>query len=611
MASHVRLLALLIFALSPGAFADPPPACAVPVCDLDARVKEFRDSPQQRRYRWINEYTALARGSNDAALLRNLAELGKRVSSLFREIREEAWMIRASDGLAAVCLERLMTNPATPAAELIGYYRDARADATRFEVLKFWRLRVKDAATKDELVEINRFFAFAAEDSRQNARWVLEQAYGGLDSISTRLFRSFDLTLDEMKAYFKQVAGDQGRYDIVGVLSERADRERQNEALLVRLSGVLEFAVAENAGRPRWVVDRAKQALQAVNQRLLRRPGVPGEEMAGFFRGLDTDASRNDTLSYWVYRLKHVTGRDALIELAKFFHLARLDCLERRNGDWVVHTAASGENAASERIGRYFPLHEGVYEVVTHCADRPDGPPVEEPGSRACEGGYIDRLVILNSEATDGWQAALVHSGTGRFAFLFNNLAFSRGMTRFEAVTGVGGVLSRLGLDFDPRTREVRGAIRNSESERWIVVRGRQLLSTEPLYARQRARGIAEPAPIERLDGAFAGEYGGRPARLRLRVLQASGTAGAKPQVGGVLTFDALPGVVVSFHYGNYDPESGMLTLVSSDSSGNRLRLVGAVVPREDGALELEGLSLRAFTGSKADFAFHSVAGGP
>jgi hypothetical protein len=187
----VRLLMVLSFLASAPALADG--ACAVPVCDLDKAVAEFRAMPQSQRFQIIKGYEASYKNSTDVAVLENLSAFGQRLTALFAEIREEDWMIREAQTLSSMCNVGLAKYSPLSVEKISGYYRLVRGSDARGPLIDAWTKRIEEYDDKASLMALLDLFEKMAviSDADGDEAYVARGARSAQAKVTSRLVKIY------------------------------------------------------------------------------------------------------------------------------------------------------------------------------------------------------------------------------------------------------------------------------------------------------------------------------------------------------------------------------------------------------------------------------------
>jgi hypothetical protein len=594
--------------------AGPTTSCGVPVCDIPGLIAQMRSYgmggsvPTNTRFVMTNNLRTQAQATNDLASLMNLADAAAAIRALFVELGEDDWMVRDADYLSNDCYTKLCVAPAATIDQLISFYHRSGAgggpasDGVRFSTLQFWKTQVDAATTKARLVDLNRYFVYAASDSTANANWVLQQAQIGSDAAVEKLLSQFtsSLSVDEMNTYFHEIVSDGTRYDTLGLVTTVADSNPDAGDLLVKLSQFFAFAATDSAGHASYIVDRANASLQDVNVTLIKRPTIDSTQMMKYFVGVGTDAARSDVLSYWRVKYKKVLDKHSLLELGRFFYLAKLDCRSKQNATWVQTTASGGETDLIARLSELFPVMEGSYDLKASCLDNA-GNPVD---SDACGASLLDHLVVLNVGGSEGWQVQLLNQSIGTSAFGFQTVTLSRGGTGIDALSNSNGLLSQLTLDFDPTTGIMRGTVTNSDREGKIALLATLDGGTVGIYDAQAALDRSLLLPATQVQNTLSGTYAGQKAKLTISSIPMD-----KVQLySGTLTLDDFPGTSVNFQSGDYDPQTGVLTLVqTNDQTADHIKVAIGLHTDSSTRVQASGIAIRALDGSVRTLSMQST----
>lgn len=474
----------------------------------------------------------------------------------------EAWLAGIARRGADIISERLFLEFELTWSEAREYFHQIASDQARRDVVVAWRKRYENEKRRDVLENYNQFFLFATRDSASAASWVREASIAASDELARILLTEHQLTSGEARALFRQIQGDQTTFNILAILYKQAERNRDSYEKLRYLNTIFNAGVLEIRNDPQGPLWRAVAGLDYVNSRMIKKSVIDANEMIELFKVVRSESVRSEIVAYWRGKIRRsYNDKASLLGLARFFHAAEVDSIEKREGDWISAAARFAQQEVTAKLALFAPVFEGVYEVTATC------------NRKACEGAeFIDRLVLINSQTSDGWMAVLMHGETGNNAFAFPNLEISRGGSAFDGMLNAFGLLSKIHLDYDASTRQITGWIRNSDRSGVITLAGIQRKSSVEAYDRQAARLKTQSlSPPEKIgDFKMRGTFGDKQGTLYVRTL----TQGDTRLITGVLVFDLMPQHRIPYQVGHYNPKNGILTLVGTRDSGARLKMV-------------------------------------
>jgi hypothetical protein len=143
--------------------------CAVPVCDISAKISELRSSAQGVRFEFLSNLFAATKNVEDRASLINLREFGIAAYHLTKEVDTEEWMFTAASQIANRSTEKLISAPPVKSDVLIKYYKSFIGDSqpSSFTALTHWNniLNKNQITNQEELSELIEFAKEAREIS--------------------------------------------------------------------------------------------------------------------------------------------------------------------------------------------------------------------------------------------------------------------------------------------------------------------------------------------------------------------------------------------------------------------------------------------------------------
>lgn len=182
------LRAVLLFS-SVSAMASAP-NCAVPVCDVPARLQALRAMAKNDRAKEIlTEFRALAEGnarSSSAALWTNLLEYSRGARDLTLELQDEDYVVRETQNLLEISLLGVHKFGPLTLPNLVGTYREMKT--RRFDALSFW----DSVDRNDRYDEVSTIIGFLSEARKISAAsgdpdWMLRKIEDLLSLASRRL----------------------------------------------------------------------------------------------------------------------------------------------------------------------------------------------------------------------------------------------------------------------------------------------------------------------------------------------------------------------------------------------------------------------------------------
>lgn len=478
---------------------------------------------------------------------------------------------------------RMFTEFPLTIAEQKKYFALISGDQLRFDMMSSYPKQAEDNKTNAKwLKESIELLQFAVKDSAKNAGWVQNAASSALAAVSSTFIRLNTVSLDEMELYLANIRFDQTRFDLFQKLMRAADLNAQDDAYLIKLSQFFEFAMNDSKnGFEKWVSNAASDGLQSVNTRLIKRPAVNSTEMVKYFKTISSDHSRNDILNYWRAREKYYFDTASILELVRFFYEAKVDCVDKGNEEWVIISARGGEVELTERLAELHPVYEGAYALTTRCSD----------GTQSCGAKAIDRMVIYNTNSSEGWSVGFSNSRTQTMAFTFPNAEITKAATYFSSLYTVSGALSKLVVKYNHGKGTVSGFIESSDFDGRIEFTGKQVSSPLSVYdiAVKKA-----PIDVEELQGTFTGAIDGKLAKLIVSQVE----NGRGPKIlNGLLSVNGLNLSRISLDAGKFASTNNTLILFGAQDSGEKFKIVSYVEKKSEGHFVLNAVYFDSTSG--------------
>ncbi len=244
------------------------------------------------------------------------------------------WVVNRGHGALDSLAKKIALAKDSTVDTRMAYFHKISGSNDRRIVIEALTKQVDDLKDRAALIDINRFFIYAAADSASFEAWLSEFARRGADAISLRLFNGYELSLDEMKTYFHQIASDQTRRDLPLELRKRIPGI-QDKAKLSELNQLFLFAIQDSAARPGWIAEAAAGGADECSSAALLRFELTDEEAQAYVRQIQSDSSGWSILRALVKKMeKNRDSYEALLQLRGIFDVAVQELGTRSGEKW-------------------------------------------------------------------------------------------------------------------------------------------------------------------------------------------------------------------------------------------------------------------------------------
>ncbi len=171
--------------------APAPVACSLPICDQAAALADLKAKGQQARDITIRGLQSIASRSQKPAELLNLRDFARAAVPMLISVVEENWLIESVRNIDRSCTYNLALYSPIDSATLFGFFKELPYEETRYAILQFWADRVKEMETRNELVELTRYFGAARTFSTdlEDGEYVLQLITKAENELTDRTFR--------------------------------------------------------------------------------------------------------------------------------------------------------------------------------------------------------------------------------------------------------------------------------------------------------------------------------------------------------------------------------------------------------------------------------------
>ncbi|MBY0516602.1 MAG: hypothetical protein K2P81_06835 [Bacteriovoracaceae bacterium] len=175
-----------VFALNLNAKAQ---TCDVPVCDIAAQITDLKAKNGDQRGMYAINLKAQYKDSQDVAVLENLRALGLEMKSLFINLKDEDWVVRAASDLVNTVVLNLAKYSSVNGSELVKYYRELDGQASRYALILYWQNQLVNIENVSELNSLINFASGARERSTEvnDEDWVSRAATSLITEITIKL----------------------------------------------------------------------------------------------------------------------------------------------------------------------------------------------------------------------------------------------------------------------------------------------------------------------------------------------------------------------------------------------------------------------------------------
>lgn len=318
---------------------------------------------QNGRFQTTRAFEADIDSYRTAESLKNIVEFATALKTLFIEIHEDDWVIRETDSLLGLAIQKLVKTPGLSVDELIQYFHLVSSSGLRNEAITFWRSKIAEQPSKDALINLNRFFKFAIEDSATMEAWLVNAAKAGADEVASKLILNYELTSQEQRNYLHGLASDQTFSDICVALTPPSD----TEVTLARLNGLLSFfeiAVAESSTRADYVKLRANIGLSNTAVKLALSDEIKVTEKIKYFRRVSGSDQRRAILERLAPRIEQQTDKAAIDQMFAFFNDAAEE--SKTYDSWLPNMAKGYADAALKKLLTSFELTNAEAQLAFH-----------------------------------------------------------------------------------------------------------------------------------------------------------------------------------------------------------------------------------------------------
>ena len=177
--------------LAVAASPSPAPVCSLPICDQAAAIADLKAKGQQARDTTIRGLQVIASRSQKPAKLLNLRDFARAAAPMLIAVEEENWLVESVRNIDRTCTYNLALYSPIDSTTLLGYFKELPYEETRYAVLQFWADRVKEMETRNELVELTRYFGGARTlcTDLEDGDYVLQLVTKAENELTDRTFR--------------------------------------------------------------------------------------------------------------------------------------------------------------------------------------------------------------------------------------------------------------------------------------------------------------------------------------------------------------------------------------------------------------------------------------
>jgi hypothetical protein len=344
------------------------------------------------------------------------------------------------------------------------------------------------------------------------------------------------------------------------------------------------------------LVAAARSLYATAYNSLAKYAPLDATAISGYYAKVPDENLRYDIVRFWHERIRDYDDKTSLMNLIDLFEQMAVISTRDGNSGYIANDARSFEDQISSKIVQLYPYFEGTYEVAVTC-EQDAGVPAS-----ACGGGFIDRLVIMDTLANGGHvEISMANHATGTMVYAFSNVIMSQGLSLFEATDTPFGVPSQLHVKLDRATGTITGWVRNTDTQSTLHLTGKLLASPAQVFDAQAANPNREALAVEKLSGSFKGTYAGRNVGFEVMSF-------GQDRYGATMSFDDLPGYRLRFQVARFYPKLGVLVMVGAGANGAHVKLTAYFHQVEGGKLMVTGLGFTDQNGAVQNLTLESVA---
>lgn len=333
------------------------------------------------------------------------------------------------------------------------------------------------------------------------------------------------------------------RYNVLKALTE----ENKNSKDVKGLENLMAFAQAvkvlfQEVKEDDWMIDAANVLIKRSILGISKYSAANGQNLIDLFKQLPNQSGRYEVIQHWYSSVEDIYNADTLQELLIFAEGAQLHSIAVEDESWVAEKARGLMKAATKRLVKLDPFHEGVFQIQTNCqAD--------------CDIVPVDRMVVLNGKTLSVYFFSTQFDSV---IYKFNNVTLLGDEIRGDTSTDQGAAFFTANLSRKEKT--INGQIFDTKSAAGASFTGISIHTITNFFRQTPPQELA----LEAVKGVYQGSIGASKGELIIK--------GFIPK-SYVATFNSHDGQQRIFFEGTFLPQLGVLELIHSDGN-NSMKLV-------------------------------------